>query len=40
MDEGEGTQLEGTENTFNKITEDNFPNMKMEVSMRSIQNAK
>ena len=29
IEEGEETQVKGTENIFNKIIEENFPNLKL-----------
>ena len=31
IEEGEESQLKGTENIFNKIIEENFPNLKEEM---------
>ena len=33
IDENEDFQLKGLENIFNKITEENFPNLKKEMPM-------
>ena len=33
-EEGEETQIKGTENIFNKIIEENFPNQKKEVHIK------
>ena len=38
VDENEGFQLKGLENIFNKIIEENFPNIKKEMPM-TIQEA-
>ncbi|ERE84498.1 LINE-1 type transposase domain-containing protein 1 [Cricetulus griseus] len=38
IEEGEEIQLRGTENTFNKIMEENFPNLKKDMPMK-IQEA-
>ena len=38
IEEGEEYQLKGTENIFNKIKEENFPNLKKEIPMK-IQEA-
>ncbi|OPX54009.1 RBD-like domain-containing protein [Oceanospirillum multiglobuliferum] len=38
IEEGEEYQLKGTENIFNKIIEENFPNLKKEIPMK-IQEA-
>ncbi|MBV2151090.1 hypothetical protein KRZ98_23105 [Sphingobium sp. AS12] len=34
IEEGEETQLKGAENIFNKIIEENFPNLKKDMSMK------
>ena len=38
VEEGEELQLEGLENIFNKIIEENFPNLKKDIPMK-IQEA-
>ncbi|MBV2134258.1 hypothetical protein KRX52_15875 [Pseudomonas sp. MAP12] len=38
IEEGEEIQLKGTENIFNKIIEENFPNLKKDMPMK-IQEA-
>jgi hypothetical protein len=42
VDENEDSQLKGPANIFNKIIEENFPNLKKEMPMniRSLQNSK
>ena len=34
IEEGEESQLKGTENIFNKIIEENFPNLKEEMVIK------
>ena len=34
VEEGEELQLKGTENIFNKIIEENFPNLKKDIPMQ------
>ena len=34
VEEGEELQLKGTENIFNKIIEENFPNLKKDIPMK------
>ena len=34
IEEGEETQLKGAENIFNKIIEENFPNLKKDMPMK------
>ena len=34
IEEGQGTRVTGTENTFNKITEENSPNLKKEMPIK------
>ena len=34
MEEGEELQLKGPENIFNKIIEENFPNLKNDIPMK------
>lgn len=38
--EKEESKLKGSENTFNKIREENLPNLKKEICKRSLQNTK
>ena len=35
IEEGEKTQVKDTENVFNKITEENFPNLKKEMPIKA-----
>jgi hypothetical protein len=34
IEENKDSQLKGSENVFNKIIEDNFPNLKKEIAMK------
>ena len=40
LEEGEEAQLEGVKNIFNKIIEENFPNLKKDMPMKYKKHTK